>query len=43
MACGGFPASPEQASHRSRWSFFGFVPEGTPQRNRNLLGGAEAG
>jgi len=26
------------------WSFFGFVPEGTPPRSqRNLLGGVEAG
>ena len=32
------PAS-EQASRRSRGSFFGFVPEGTPRRSqRNLLG-----
>jgi hypothetical protein len=36
------PAS-HQASRRRRRSFFGFVPEGTPQLSRrNLLGGVEA-
>jgi hypothetical protein len=42
--CGGFQPPSEQAGRRSRGSFFGFVPEGTPQRSqRNLLGGVEAG
>jgi hypothetical protein len=38
-------ANPVGRLHQSAaGSFFGFVPEGTPQRiRRNLLGGLEAG